>query len=74
MQAIFDIFTQIGDFFTTLFDIVVKLVSDIIYIVELLANLVPNLSVFLGWLPSTCIAILVSTFAVVVIYKVLGRD
>lgn len=74
MQTIIEVLSKIGDFFTTVFEIVIKLFNDIVYIIKLLADLVPQLPNYFSWLPAEVIALLVIAFAIVVIYKVLGRD
>lgn len=62
------------DFFTSLFNFIVSLVQDLIFIVQTLAMTVVHLPDYLGWLPSSLMATVLVTFAVVVIYKILGRE
>lgn len=64
----------IVDFLTSLVNFIVSLVQDLIFIVQTLAMTVVHLPDYLGWLPSSVLATVLVTFAVVVIYKVLGRE
>lgn len=72
---------QIVNFFKMLIDLlvgavqfVVKLLKDLVYVVQLLGQAVANLPQYLGFLPSMAVSVLVTVFAIVVIYKVLGRE
>lgn len=64
----------IVDFIRGLIDFVVNLVQDLIYVVQLLAETVVKLPSYFGWLPAGVVALLVTIFAIVVIYKILGRE
>lgn len=74
MQTIIDFFKSFIDIVVSLVDFVVQLFKDLIYIIGLLGKFIVQIPQYIGWLPSTCIALLISTFAVVVIYKILGRE
>lgn len=74
MSTIINILKSIGDFFATVAEFIVKLFEDLVYIVKLLGETVAKLPELLGFFPSSVLAILVLALAVVVIYKVLGRE
>ena len=74
MSTIIDMLRSIGEFFGMVIDFVVKLFKDLVYIVKLLGSVVQSLPSLLGFLPLAVTVILTVTFAVVVIYKVLGRE
>lgn len=74
MSTIIDMLRSIGEFFGMVIDFVVKLFKDLVYIVKLLGSVVQSLPSLLGFLPLAVTGILTVTFAVVVIYKVLGRE
>lgn len=63
VDLLVDFFTAIGSLLSDLFDVIVK--------VGRAASFIPDL---FSWLPRSVSAILISTFAVVVVYKVLGRE
>lgn len=65
---------NIGTFFTSLYDFVISFFEDIVYIIRLTAGFVAKIPDYFSWLPSEALALVVSIFAVVVIYKVLGRE
>ena len=74
LDSIFNILSQIGDFFTSVGKFIVKLFNDLVYVIQLIGETVADLPNYFGWLPSELLSILLSIFAIVVIYKVLGRD
>lgn len=55
-------------------DFMLSMIQDVAYIVELLAKFVTQIPIYLSWLPEPLLALVVSLFAVVVIYKILGRE
>lgn len=73
MQAIIDFFTGIADFFTSIVDFVIGFFSDLVYVIGLLGKFVVEIPMYFTWLPGTAVALLVTTFSIVVIYMVLNR-
>lgn len=57
-----------------LIDFVVDLFQDLIYMIELLGEFIVNIPSYLSWLPAPVIAIIVTIFSIVVIYKIIGRE
>lgn len=74
MQAILDFFVGLFDLVTSLVTFVIDFIGDIVYVVQLTATFVGNIPTYFAWLPSAYVSVIVSIFAVVVIYKVLGRE
>lgn len=74
LQTISNFFTGIADVVTSLIDFVVGIVSDLVYVVTLCNQFVMKIPLYFSWLPSPVITVIVSIFAIVVIYKVLGRE
>ena len=74
IQSIIDFFVGLGDMIMSVVDFVVSFFSDLAYIVKLTAEFVLQIPVYLAWLPGPVLAIVVITFGVVVIYKVMGRE
>lgn len=66
--------SQIADFFVTIFDFVVGFVKDIVDVVKWCGEAVARIPSFFDWLPASALAIILALFAIVVIYKVLGRE
>lgn len=74
MQAIIDFISGIGDFFLSIGEFVISFVEDIVFLVQLTAKFVTSIPSYFFWLPREALSIIISLFAVVVVYKVLGRD
>lgn len=64
----------IGELFISLYRFVLDFFSDVVYVIKLTAKFVANIPQYFSWLPGPVLALIVSIFAVVVIYKVLGRE
>lgn len=65
---------SIGTFFTSIYDFVIGTFEDIVYVIRLTAYFVAQIPEYFSWLPPEALVLVVSIFAVVVIYKVLGRE
>lgn len=58
----------------SLFDLIISFVQDIVYVVKLVGAFVVNIPSYFDWLPTGVVALIVSIFTVVVIYKIMGRE
>ena len=74
MQAIIDFFNTIGSVISTIINFVVKMFSDLVMMLQLLAKFIVNIPSYFGWLPTSVVAVIVTIFSIVVIYKILGRE
>lgn len=74
LQAIIDFFTSVGSIISTVINFVIKLFSDLIMMLQLLAKFIVNIPSYFGWLSSSVVAVIVTIFTIVVIYKILGRE
>lgn len=74
LKDIFEILKSIGDFFVTIGQFLYDFVKDIIYMIELVGEAVAQIPDYISWLPVEVVTIIVSIFAIVVIYKILGRE
>lgn len=74
MDAIIKFFTGIGDLFVGAFEFLIGICADIVYIAKLTARAVAAIPSFFAWLPAPVVALLGTIFAVVVVYKILGRE
>lgn len=59
---------------TAALDFLIGFIEDIVYVVKLTAEFAVNIPDYFAWLPAPVLATVVSIFAIVVIYKVLGRE
>ena len=69
-----DFLAGIFEFFSSLYDFVIGIFQDIVYVIRLTAHFVAQIPDYFSWLPAEALALVVGIFAVVVIYKVLGRE
>lgn len=53
---------------------IINLFKDLVYMIELLVNVVGNIPSYFSWLPAELLLIIVALISVVVIYKILGRE
>lgn len=74
MQSIIDFISSIGQFLINCVDFVISFFGDLIYIIQLTGKFLVQLPSFLSWLPAPVVGVLLTTFAIVVIYKITGRD
>lgn len=74
MAEIVDFLKGFGDFFVSIGKFIADFVADLLYIIKATAQAVANIPEMLGWLPSGVIAAFVAIFAIVVIYKIAGRE
>ena len=74
VEDILDFLKMLGDTLISFFDFVFSLVEDLVYVIQLTGETVVKIPSYFSWLPDEAVAIIVSIFAIVVIYKVLGRE
>lgn len=81
MQTIINLLSSVGQFFTTLgrsivslIDFVMSMISDLLYLVEMLVELLPALPAFFTWLPSAAVTTVILAFSILVTLRILGRS
>ena len=74
MQSIIDFLSGIGSVILAGIDFVVSFFEDLVYIIQLTGKFLAQLSSFFSWLPAPVVSVLLTTFAIVVVYKIAGRD
>ena len=74
LSTIKQFFTGFADIVTAVVDFFIGFVQDIVFVVKLTGSFVAKIPYFFSWLPAPALAIIVTLFGVVVIYKVLGRE
>ena len=74
LETIKDFFLNLGNIITSLVDFVVGMIEDLIYVVVLCGSFVAKIPTLFSWLPTEAVAIIVIIFAIVVIYKIIGRE
>lgn len=71
---IFDFLEGLWTLVSSVYDFVVGFFEDVVYIIQLTAAFVAKIPDYFSWLPPEALVLVVSIFAIVVIYKVLGRE
>lgn len=74
MAELLELVTGIVDAIGSFLDFLGDMVSDLLSVVKLLGEFVLQVPDYFAWLPAEAVAIIVSIFSVVVLYKILGRD
>lgn len=74
MNAIIKFFEGLMDGISSAIDFLISFIEDIVYIVKITGEFVLEIPAYLAWLPGPVLAIVVTVFGVVVIYKVMGRE
>lgn len=69
-----DYIKGIADAVISVVNFIVNLFKDLVYMIELLVNVVGNIPSYFSWLPAELLLIIVALISVVVIYKILGRE
>lgn len=74
MQAIVDAIEGIIETITSVIDFVIGFFQDIVYLVEITGKALLQIPIYFAWMPGEMVALLVILFALVVLYKILGRE
>lgn len=74
MADVLEFLEGIGNAITSVIDFVVSFFQDLVYVIEVVTQTVLSIPSYFAWLPSAAIAIIVTIFGIVVIYKILGRE
>lgn len=74
MDGIYEFIRQIGNLLLNIFQFVIDLFQDIVYLVKITGQVVLQIPAYFSFLPGEFISILVVIFGIVVLYKVLGRE
>lgn len=74
MDAIIGFMDGLSDVITGLVDFVIGLISDLVYLAQLTAQAVSSVPSYFSWVPAPVLGLLLSILAVVVLYKILGRE
>lgn len=68
------ILQAIGNAIVSVVDFVISFFGDLIYAIQLLGKVVLQIPTYFAWMPPEVLALIVLIFAIVVIYKILGRE
>ena len=74
LSTIKDFFLGLANVISSLIDFIISLVEDIVYVVKLCGSFVAKIPAYFSWLPASVLALIITIFSIVVIYKILGRE
>lgn len=74
VTAILDWLVTLGQSIIDLFGFLVKLVLDLVYMVQLMVQLVPAIPSFFTWMPGPVVATVGVIISVVVVFRIMGRS
>lgn len=74
MGAIVKFFEGFATAISAIINFVVDMVADLLYIIKLTGQFLVNIPSYFSWLPAPVLAVIVSIFGIVVIYKIMGRE
>ena len=74
MSAIMNFLSSLAEVIFSAVEFLIGIVKDLLYIVGLLTGLMIKLPDMIHWLPSACTTLISTTFLIVLIYKILGRE
>lgn len=73
-EWISEVLTNIANFFSTLWDFIINLFEEIVYIIGILGSVIVNIPSYFTWLPASVLALIVLAIGIVVVYKIAGRE
>lgn len=74
MQALVNWFTGLIDVLKSIIDFVIGIIKDLVYMIQLTGRFLAQIPSYFSWLPGSLISLVVVLFAIVVIYKIIGRE
>ncbi len=74
MSGIISFLESIGNAIVAAIGFVISFFGDVVYLIQLLAKAVGSIPEYLSWLPGELVALVMILIAVVMIYKILGRE
>lgn len=74
MSEVIQFLKGIGDFFVAVGNFLIDFIGDLLYIIQITADVLAQLPEMFGWLPVSFVSVLLVIFGIVVIYKISGRE
>lgn len=73
MAVVIEFFSTLGKAIVGAFEFFVDMIQDLVFMVKLLAEILPAAPAFMTWLPAGLAYMIALTLSVVVIFRILGR-
>lgn len=74
MNAILNFFEGIGNVILAVVEFVIAFFGDLVWIVQTLLWALGQIPSLISWIPGPILSVMIVTFSVVVIYKIMGRE
>ena len=74
MSSVIEFLKGIGEAILAAFDFLISFFEDLVYVIKLLGKFILQIPNYFSWLPAELLLILSSLIAIVVIYKIMGRE
>lgn len=74
MSAVANFFSSVGDLLVSLGQWFIDTLLDLWYAISMMIDFSLMLPQVFAWLPASAVLVMTMTFAIVVIYKILGRE
>ena len=74
MEAILDFLEGFVETITSVVDFVFGFFDDIVYLISITGQVLGQIPAYFSWLPGELIALLGVLLALIVLYKILGRE
>lgn len=74
LKKIWNVVKDIGSFLSKTVEFILDLFEDLVYIVELLGEVVLDIPEYLGVFPTVIVSAVISLVGIAVIFRVLGRE
>lgn len=74
MDALIKFFEGIGQAINTVIDFVISFFQDTVWIIKTIGWAFSQVGGLISWIPPELLAIVTAIFAVVMVYKIMGRD
>lgn len=74
MQGLINFFSSIVEGIKIAFDFLFDMIKDLVYVVKLLGSFIAKIPSLFAWLPAGVLALIVTIFGIVLIYKIIGRE
>lgn len=74
MQALIDFLEGFVETITSVVDFVIGFFDDIVYLISITGQVLVQIPAYFSWLPGELIALLGVLLALIVLYKILGRE
>lgn len=73
MEALFQVFQAIGDAIAFVINFVVTLFLDLVWLIQMLGQIVAAIPTYFSWLPPQFLAVLVALIGGALILRLMGR-